>query len=86
MKSVSLMAGGFVLIVGMFSVPDASAQFKLATAGKDYSFTISTAQPWTDTGVELQSGDVLQFQVRAGSIRTAAIRPECLVPPGKASP
>jgi hypothetical protein len=29
--------------------------------GNDYSFDISTTQPWTDTGVELQTGDVLDF-------------------------
>jgi hypothetical protein len=29
--------------------------------GDDYSFDISTTQPWTDTGVDLQSGDVLNI-------------------------
>jgi LssY C-terminus len=58
MKSFSLMAGGFVLLA--FTLP-ASAQFQIATPGRDYSFTISTTQPWTDTGVDLQTGDVLQF-------------------------
>jgi LssY C-terminus len=29
--------------------------------GNDYSFNISTTQPWTDTGVELQTGDVLEI-------------------------
>ena len=29
--------------------------------GNDYSFNVSTTQPWTDTGVELQSGDVLKI-------------------------
>ena len=28
-------------------------------AGNDYSFNVSTIQPWTDTGVDLQAGDVL---------------------------
>jgi hypothetical protein len=29
------------------------------TVPRDYSFTISTAQSWTDTGVDLQAGDLL---------------------------
>jgi hypothetical protein len=61
MRSLSLIAGGFALLAGGFAIPAASAQFEIATAGKDYSFTISTTQPWTDTGVDLQTGDVLQF-------------------------
>ena len=60
MKSLSLMAGGFVLLAAAFT-HSASAQFQIATAGRDYSFTISTTQPWTDTGVDLQKGDVLQI-------------------------
>jgi hypothetical protein len=29
--------------------------------GNDYSFEVSTTQPWTDTAVDLQSGDVLNI-------------------------
>lgn len=65
MKSLSLLAGQVVFLAGVLAVPDASSQFQVATPGKDYSFTISTAQPWTDTGVDLQSGDVLQFHASA---------------------
>ncbi len=61
MKSLSLMVCGSALLVGLFAVPATAAQFQVATAGRDYSFTISTGQPWTDTGVDLQTGDVLQF-------------------------
>src|ERR1700687_45381 len=62
MKSLSLRAGGFVLLAAAFTLPTTSAQFQIATAGRDYSFTISTAHSWTDTGLDLQAGDVLQFQ------------------------
>jgi hypothetical protein len=31
------------------------------TTANDYSFNISTTQPWTDTGVDLQTGDVLNI-------------------------
>ncbi|HYM07025.1 MAG TPA: LssY C-terminal domain-containing protein [Terriglobales bacterium] len=61
MRSLSLLAGGVVFLAGVFAVPAVSAQFQVATAGRDYSFTISTAQPWTDTGVDLQAGDVVQI-------------------------
>lgn len=30
-------------------------------AGNDYSLNVSTSQPWTDTGVDLQTGDVLDI-------------------------
>ena len=32
-----------------------------AATGNDYTFEVSTAQSWTDTGVDLQSGDVLDI-------------------------
>jgi hypothetical protein len=66
MKSLSLTAVGCVFVAGVLSVT-ASAQFQVATAGRDFSYSISTAQPWTDTGVDLQAGDVLQFHASAGS-------------------
>jgi len=35
------------------------ALFPLFASAQDYKFTVSTAQLWTDTGVDLQAGDVL---------------------------
>ena len=35
--------------------------------GQNYKFTISTAQPWTDTGVDLQSGEVISITASAGA-------------------
>ncbi|MGA8488965.1 MAG: LssY C-terminal domain-containing protein [Terriglobales bacterium] len=32
-----------------------------STTANDYSFNVSTTQPWTDTGVDLQTGDVLNI-------------------------
>jgi LssY C-terminus len=55
-----LVIVAFVLLAVAFAVPPVSAQFQIETAARDYSFSISTAQPWTDTGVDLQAGDVLQ--------------------------
>ncbi|MGH9546271.1 MAG: LssY C-terminal domain-containing protein [Terriglobales bacterium] len=61
MKFFSLTAGGFVLLAGMFAVPAVAAQSSSAPSGRNYSFTISTAQPWTDTGVDLHVGELLQI-------------------------
>jgi hypothetical protein len=61
MKSSSLLAGQVILLSGILAIPAASAQFQITTPGRDYSFTISTTQPWTDTGVDLQNDDVLQL-------------------------
>jgi len=35
-------------------------------AGSDYSFNVSTTQPWTDTGVDLQAGDDLNITASTG--------------------
>jgi LssY C-terminus len=66
MKFHFLTAGGFALLAGAFTVPAISAQFQIAPPAKDYSFTISTAQPWTDTGVDLQAGERLQISASVG--------------------
>jgi hypothetical protein len=38
-----------------------------AAAPRDYSFSISTAPPWTDTGVDLQAGELLAVTTSASS-------------------
>jgi hypothetical protein len=35
------------------------------TAGQDFTFQVSTAQAWIDTGLDLQSGDVLEISANA---------------------
>jgi hypothetical protein len=61
MKFSSRVTFASVLLAGMFNAPAISAQFQIATPSKDYSFTISTAQPWTDTGMDLHLGEVLRI-------------------------
>jgi hypothetical protein len=39
----------------------------LPLAAQDYKFTISTSQPWTDTGVDLHSGDAVAITATAGA-------------------
>jgi hypothetical protein len=53
-----------VVTVGFLTVCQGTGQTAASTppaAGNDYSFHVSTSQPWTDTGVELQAGDVLEI-------------------------
>jgi hypothetical protein len=61
MKFSSPVIRGFVLLAGVFAVSAISAQSEAGAAAKDYSFTISTAQPWTDTGVDLHAGETVQI-------------------------
>ncbi|HYK51420.1 MAG TPA: hypothetical protein VEU94_16980, partial [Terriglobales bacterium] len=39
----------------------------LPLLAQDYKFTISTAQTWTDTGVDLHNGDTLAITASAGA-------------------
>jgi hypothetical protein len=51
-----------ILAITMLANLNAAAQSEHgAAAPRDYSFTISTTQPWTDTGVDLQTGTVLEI-------------------------
>jgi len=68
MRLYSIFINGLALLICAAAV--ASAQSVAATpapAARDYSFTISTTQPWTDTGVDLQPGDVLEITASARS-------------------
>jgi hypothetical protein len=61
MKFSSRLTSGLAVLVGLFPINVTWAQSEAGAAARDYSFTISTAQPWTDTGVDLQAGQVLQI-------------------------
>jgi hypothetical protein len=49
-----------VVVIASLGVRSGIAQ-TASTAANDYSFNISTTQAWTDTGVDLQTGDVLNI-------------------------
>jgi hypothetical protein len=66
MKVLYLIPGSLVLFTGLLTVPVSPAQSASPAAPSDYSFTVSTAQPWTDTGLDLQAGDVLQIKASVG--------------------
>ena len=42
-----------------------SSQSSAQTSAQDFTFQVSTAQPWTDTGLDLQSGDTLEISASA---------------------
>ena len=53
-----------VVAVGFLTLCQGTGQTAASTtpaADNDYSFAVSTILPWTDTGVELQAGDVLEI-------------------------
>ena len=55
--SISILA---IAVLANLNVA-AQSEGGAAAAPRDYSFTISTTQPWTDTGVDLQAGTVLEI-------------------------
>jgi hypothetical protein len=53
-----------VVAFGFLTLCQGTAQTAPSTtpaAGNDYSFNVSTLQPWTDTSLDLQGGDVLEI-------------------------
>lgn len=63
---LSSITGGFVLVLGLFFAPGVPATSAALATARDYSFTVSTTQPWTDTGVDLQAGEVLEINAGPG--------------------
>ena len=57
------MKNVFALLLGLLTALNASGQSGTGAAppARDYSFTISTTQSWTDTGVDLQAGELLEI-------------------------
>jgi hypothetical protein len=56
MKSVQPRFLASILFLSLFALTAAAS-----AQSRDFSYTISTTQPWTDTGVDLQPGDSLQI-------------------------
>jgi len=61
------IANQAIVVVSFISLIycQALAQTTPAAADNDYSFNVSTSQPWTDTGVDLQTGDTLTITASA---------------------
>jgi hypothetical protein len=54
-------------ILGLLSLPVSAQSGATDNSSRDFSYTISTSQPWTDTGVDLQTGDMLEISASAPS-------------------
>jgi hypothetical protein len=61
MKFSSLMTKRIALSIALLATLNVAARSEALSTPRDYSFTISTTQPWTDTGVDLQAGDLLEI-------------------------
>jgi len=55
LKVVTIVSFAVCQIVAQAASPSS------ASGGNDYSFNVATTQPWTDTGLELQTGEVLEI-------------------------
>jgi hypothetical protein len=82
--SISILAIA-ILAITILANLNASAQSEggAVAAPRDYSFTISTTQPWTDTGVDLQTGSVLE--ISASSVGQSSCDPQGSGSPGDAN-
>ena len=67
MKFSFLVIRGFALTLALCAVLSVTAYSDSVAPPRDYSFTISTAQPWTDTGIDLQGGELLEISATARS-------------------
>lgn len=59
----------FLLLI-LFCTPKMGAQ--VTSSAQTYSVHVSTTEAWTDSGLDLQSGDVLELSATASSDQTAA--------------
>jgi hypothetical protein len=50
-----------VAVIAALAACQSVAQTTTPAAGNDYSFNVSATQPWTDTGLDLQTGDALNI-------------------------
>jgi hypothetical protein len=58
------------VLVALMPLPRIVAQAGatgVAPSSRDYYFTLSSTQPWTDTGVDLQAGDQLEIKATAAT-------------------
>jgi len=87
MKFSYLAIKGLAFSIAMLAHLNASAQSEsgAAAAARDYSFTISTTQPWTDTGMDLQAGTVLEISARSVGQSSESCDPRGSGSPGDAN-
>jgi len=67
-RSILINQAVSIAVVAFLTMSHSVAQTAPSSAtGNDYSFNISTSQLWTDTGVDLQVGDVLNITASAAN-------------------
>ena len=59
MKRSTIASSPFLSSCSLLFIVLMAAGAPAPLAAQDYKFTVSTGQPWTDTGIDLQAGDVL---------------------------
>ena len=70
--SVGLFLALFSSLLFSWQLSAQSASSAAPSAGQDYSFTVPAAQAWTDTGPDLQAGDVVQISSSGSGCASAA--------------
>ncbi|MBZ5705916.1 MAG: LssY C-terminal domain-containing protein [Acidobacteriia bacterium] len=70
---------GVLLVAGFGVIPGTGQSVPGATpvSPQDFHFTISTAQPWTDTGVDLGPGEVLEITAKMPPSATGGSAASC---------
>jgi hypothetical protein len=53
---------------GVFWLLASMAWSQTAAAGQDFTFTVTTSQPWTDTGLDLLTGDSVQISANGAAL------------------
>jgi hypothetical protein len=75
MKS-AVFASCVTVLLSLFSPYEGFAQdlqtAQSTSAAKDYSFTVSTSQAWTDTGLDLAEGEAVRITAVSGGCRATA--------------
>ena len=75
MKFFSLMTKRTGLAIAIFATLTLAVRSEALSTPRDYSFTISTTQPWTDTGVDLQAGELLEITATPAPAATGSSAP-----------
>jgi hypothetical protein len=66
------MTRQWTLLIPVFLVCTSPLQAQVTSTARDFTVQVSTAPSWTDSGLDLQSGDVLELSATASSEQPAA--------------
>ena len=54
-----------ILLLSALLLPACLMTAQVTSTGQNFTVQVSTVQPWTDSGLDLQSGDVLEISATA---------------------